>query len=145
MVCYKRGHLGMMAYQVYLNVRLHQVEASRKFFSSNCHWSTLSNANRYRFQASVYGTSWYHSHYSAQAAGGLFGALVIYGPSHVSYDVDVGPIMLADCRTLLFEWRSSLANPTVGFHSDYFDIVKNSMLFSSDKLKLLITITSHGY
>jgi len=95
----------------------------------------------------VYGTSWYHSHYSAQAAGGLFGALVVYGPSHVSYDVDVGPIILADCRALLFEWRSALANPTIGFHKDYFDIVKNSTLFSNciDKLKLPITITSYEY
>ncbi|KAF2706513.1 multicopper oxidase [Pleomassaria siparia CBS 279.74] len=69
---------------------------------------------KYTFQADVFGSSWYHSHYSAQAAGGLFGPLVVYGPSHVDYDEDVGPIMLAD-------W----------FHKDYFDIVKNIMSTNS--------------
>ncbi|KAF2255775.1 multicopper oxidase [Trematosphaeria pertusa] len=64
----------------------------------------------YKFQAGVFGTSWYHSHYSAQAAGGLFGPLVVYGPSHVDYDEDIGPVMLTD-------W----------FHKDYFQIVKNVM------------------
>lgn len=27
----------------------------------------------YQFKADLYGTSWYHSHYSAQYAGGLLG------------------------------------------------------------------------
>lgn len=50
----------------------------------------------YSFEAELYGTSWYHSHYSAQYAGGLFGPMVIHGPSDVAYDVDVGPVMLSD-------------------------------------------------
>lgn len=33
----------------------------------------------YTFQADAYGTSLYHSHYSAQYSAGLFGAMVIYG------------------------------------------------------------------
>ena len=33
----------------------------------------------YRFLANPYGTSWYHSHYSAQYADGLFGAMIIHG------------------------------------------------------------------
>ena len=33
----------------------------------------------YTFQAGLYGTSWYHSHYSAQYADGLFGPMVIHG------------------------------------------------------------------
>ena len=28
---------------------------------------------RYQFKADLFGTSWYHSHYSAQYAGGAFG------------------------------------------------------------------------
>ena len=48
----------------------------------------------YQFRADLYGTSWYHSHYSGQYAGGLFGPMVIYGPKNVPYDVDLGPIML---------------------------------------------------
>ena len=50
----------------------------------------------YSFLADVYGTSWYHSHYSAQYSGGVSGAMIIHGPSQVSYDVDIGPILLSD-------------------------------------------------
>lgn len=38
----------------------------------------------YRFIANPYGTSWYHSHYSAQYADGLFGAMIIHGFAHLS-------------------------------------------------------------
>lgn len=48
----------------------------------------------YSFTADQYGTSWYHSHYSAQYADGTFGAMIIYGPEHVPYDIDVGPVLL---------------------------------------------------
>lgn len=33
----------------------------------------------YTFRAGLYGTSWYHSHYSAQYADGLFGPMIIHG------------------------------------------------------------------
>lgn len=46
----------------------------------------------YRFRAHMYGSSWYHSHYSAQYSGGLFGPIVIHGPLNQPYDLDVGPI-----------------------------------------------------
>ena len=61
----------------------------------------------YTFKADLYGTSWYHSHYSAQYAGGLFGPLVIHGPKNVPYDIDIGPVFLSD-------W----------YHDDYFSIVE---------------------
>jgi FtsP/CotA-like multicopper oxidase with cupredoxin domain len=41
----------------------------------------------YSFLADLYGSSWYHSHYSAQYAGGLFGPMIIHGPSTVNYDI----------------------------------------------------------
>jgi hypothetical protein len=41
----------------------------------------------YTFTADLYGTTWYHSHYSAQYAGGLIGPLVIHGPQTVPYDI----------------------------------------------------------
>jgi FtsP/CotA-like multicopper oxidase with cupredoxin domain len=62
----------------------------------------------YRFQADLYGTSWYHSHYSSQYAGGLHGPLVIHGPNHRRYDTDLGPVFLSD-------W----------YHKEYFKIVKD--------------------
>ncbi|KAI1190719.1 multicopper oxidase [Nemania serpens] len=64
----------------------------------------------YKFRAELYGTSWYHSHYSAQYSGGLFGPIVVYGPSNVKYDVDLGPIMVND-------W----------WHKDYFTVVEEVM------------------
>jgi FtsP/CotA-like multicopper oxidase with cupredoxin domain len=50
----------------------------------------------YTFTADLYGTSWYHSHYTAQYASGLFGPMVIYGPNATAYDIDVGPVLLTD-------------------------------------------------
>ncbi|MCJ1400473.1 hypothetical protein MMC11_003679 [Xylographa trunciseda] len=50
----------------------------------------------YTFKADVYGTSWYHSHYSAQYADGAFGPMIIYGPSNAAYDVDLGPVIITD-------------------------------------------------
>ncbi|KAM0323702.1 hypothetical protein ACHAQA_008639 [Verticillium albo-atrum] len=66
--------------------------------------------NTYRFQATLYGTSWYHSHYSAQWAGGLFGPIVVYGPRAVKYDYDLGPVLLSD-------W----------YHDDYFTLLEETL------------------
>ncbi|QSZ30962.1 hypothetical protein DSL72_000522 [Monilinia vaccinii-corymbosi] len=64
----------------------------------------------YTFKADLYGSSWYHSHYSAQYAAGLAGPMVIHGPSNAPYDVDVGPVFLQDY-----------------FHKDYFSLVEEVM------------------
>ncbi|GME49048.1 unnamed protein product [Neofusicoccum parvum] len=69
----------------------------------------------YRFRADVYGTSWWHSHFSAQYTMGVFGPLTVYGPKYEEYDIDVGPVMLGDY-----------------FHSDYTDVLKNVTSNSSD-------------
>ncbi len=44
----------------------------------DCHGSTFT----YRFQADLYGTTWWHSDFSSQHGSGLFGPLVIYGPNN---------------------------------------------------------------
>jgi FtsP/CotA-like multicopper oxidase with cupredoxin domain len=64
----------------------------------------------YTFRADVYGTSWYHSHYSGQYAGGAVGPMVIHGPKTGAYDVDIGPVMLSD-----------------HYHQDYFTLVNQTM------------------
>lgn len=64
----------------------------------------------YRFKADLYGSTWYHSHYSAQYAGGLVGPLVVHGPKNVAYDKDLGPVLLTD-------WN----------HDDYFTLVEQTM------------------
>ncbi|KAM0432248.1 hypothetical protein ACHAPT_004786 [Fusarium lateritium] len=65
----------------------------------------------YQFVADMYGTTWYHSHYSAQYSAGLFGPMVIYGPrERKDYDIDIGPVLLSD-------W----------YHKEYFDLVEETM------------------
>ncbi|KAK2033722.1 multicopper oxidase, partial [Colletotrichum zoysiae] len=62
----------------------------------------------YRFQATLYGTTWYHPHYSSQYAGGLFGPMVIYGPIKSQPEIDLGPVLLSD-------W----------YHKQYFELVED--------------------
>jgi len=54
------------------------------------------HSTTYTFQATQFGTSWYHSHASAQYGDGLFGPIVIAGPSSANYDIDMGPTTLSD-------------------------------------------------
>ncbi|KAK1751373.1 laccase-2 [Echria macrotheca] len=67
----------------------------------------------YTFIADSYGTSWYHSHFSGQYADGSWGPIVIHGPKHAQYDVDLGPILVTD-----------------HYHRNYTDITQR--LFSTD-------------
>jgi len=50
----------------------------------------------YTFLATQYGTSWYHSHYSAQYANGITGSILIRGPSSLPYDIDLGVFPISD-------------------------------------------------
>lgn len=68
------------------------------------------SSQTYTFQADLYGTSWYHSHLSAQYAAGLFGPMVIHGPTTKDCDKDLGPVILCD-------WS----------HSEYTDLVEKSV------------------
>ncbi|KAK3700910.1 hypothetical protein LTR37_015713 [Vermiconidia calcicola] len=49
----------------------------------------------YTFEASSYGTSWWHSHFGLQAYEGMFGPLVINGPAAAEYDEEQ-TVMLGD-------------------------------------------------
>ena len=64
----------------------------------------------YNFIADLDGTSWYHSHYSAQYNAGLLGPMIVHGPKNVPYDIDLGAVLLID-------W----------YHTDYYDLVKQVM------------------
>jgi FtsP/CotA-like multicopper oxidase with cupredoxin domain len=64
----------------------------------------------YKFRADMYGTTWYHSHYSAQYAGGALGPIVVHGPQTADYDEDIGAVILSD-------W----------YHQDYFTLVNQTM------------------
>lgn len=50
----------------------------------------------YRWRATEYGSSWYHSHFALQAWEGIFGGMVIRGPSTANWDHDLGNVILQD-------------------------------------------------
>ncbi|TLS24808.1 hypothetical protein PpBr36_08867 [Pyricularia pennisetigena] len=50
----------------------------------------------YKFRATQYGSTWYHSHFTLQAADGVVGPLIIYGPATANYDNDMGLLFLSD-------------------------------------------------
>ncbi|THZ78998.1 hypothetical protein D6C84_08036 [Aureobasidium pullulans] len=50
----------------------------------------------YSFQATQFGTSWYHSHHSSQYGMGITGQIVINGPASSNYDIDLGPLPIND-------------------------------------------------
>lgn len=55
-----------------------------------------SKSKTYTFRLTQHGTTWYHSHLSAQYGDGLLGALVINGPATSNYDVDLGSYTVTD-------------------------------------------------
>ncbi|GAP84520.1 putative multicopper oxidase [Rosellinia necatrix] len=50
----------------------------------------------YRWRATQYGSTWYHSHFALQAWNGVFGGIIIRGPASAPYDEDKGMIVLSD-------------------------------------------------
>lgn len=58
----------------------------------------IDSYSSYHFVADTFGTSWYHSHYESQLIDGIFGPLVVFGPNHVPFDEDLGPIVIQDCK-----------------------------------------------
>lgn len=50
----------------------------------------------YKWRATQYGSSWYHSHFYVQAWDGLFGGILINGPATANYDVDLGNVLIND-------------------------------------------------
>ncbi|KAI1821444.1 multicopper oxidase-domain-containing protein [Xylaria intraflava] len=50
----------------------------------------------YTFRLTQYGTTWYHSHFSAQYGNGVFGPIVINGPASLPYDIDLGAYPIYD-------------------------------------------------
>lgn len=54
------------------------------------------DSKTYLFQATQYGTSWYHAHFSVQYGDGVMGPIVINGPASANYDIDLGTVMVSD-------------------------------------------------
>src|SRR4051812_45134202 len=51
---------------------------------------------QYVFKCTQFGTTWYHSHWSAQYTEGVVGTLIIDGPATANYDEDLGTVSLTD-------------------------------------------------
>lgn len=51
---------------------------------------------QYVFKATQFGTSWYHSHWSAQYGDGVLGTIIIDGPATANYDEDLGVLPITD-------------------------------------------------
>ncbi|KAF2746542.1 multicopper oxidase [Sporormia fimetaria CBS 119925] len=51
---------------------------------------------KYVFKCTQFGTSWYHSHWSAQYGEGVVGTIVIDGPATANYDEDLGVFPITD-------------------------------------------------
>ncbi|KAK1907109.1 hypothetical protein P3342_006297 [Pyrenophora teres f. teres] len=50
----------------------------------------------YKFKLTQYGTTWYHSHHSVQYGDGIWGPMIIRGPSTADWDIDLGAMPLTD-------------------------------------------------
>ncbi|KAJ5885193.1 hypothetical protein N7495_009703 [Penicillium taxi] len=63
----------------------------------------------YRWRATQYGTTWYHSHIGLQTWEGAFGGIIINGPASANYDEDKGVILLSDwdARTVDELWDTA--------------------------------------
>lgn len=74
----------------------------------------------YKFHATQYGTSWYHSHYSLQYADGLAGPLTIHGPSSQNYDEPVKPFLMTDWghNSAFHDWGIELRHAPIASQSN---------------------------
>ncbi|KAH7093948.1 laccase [Auriculariales sp. MPI-PUGE-AT-0066] len=63
----------------------------------------------YEFIAEQYGTTWYHSHYSAQYGDGVWGAVQINGPATEEYEIDLGTVTLSDWFALQTAFQKGYA------------------------------------
>ncbi|KAL1302280.1 hypothetical protein AAFC00_002698 [Neodothiora populina] len=54
------------------------------------------DSKTYLWQATQYGTSWYHSHFSNQYGDGVVGPIVVNGPATANYDIDLGAYPITD-------------------------------------------------
>lgn len=52
--------------------------------------------------------------------------MVIYGPSNYDYDIDLGPVLISDCKYHGVFGQVRSAKIRSDFHKDYFDIVEES-------------------
>jgi FtsP/CotA-like multicopper oxidase with cupredoxin domain len=70
------------------------------------------DSKTYRFQATEYGTTWYHSHFSAQWGDGVQGPIIIHGPASANYDEEIGTIQVSNTYNLTVYQENHFARAT---------------------------------
>ena len=73
----------------------------------------------YKFKATQYGSSWYHSHYSVQYADGAVGPMTLHGPSSADFDEAVSPPLI------MTDWGHNSAFAALYENLKYPDVLLN--------------------
>ncbi|KAH7128332.1 laccase [Dendryphion nanum] len=101
------------------------------------------DSRTYEFQASQYGTSWYHSHYSVQYADGLVGGMIINGPTTADYDIDLGILPFTDWFHMpIFTVNAAALHATGPPIAN--NILINGTMTSASGGKYAVTTLQHG-
>ncbi len=62
--------------------------------------------------------------------------MIIHGPINYDYDIDLGPVLLSDCR--IHKSSSELpTNNVADFHKDYFEVVEAGWFFEDTIMPLM--------
>jgi len=85
-----------MEYLVLPNARLRR----GRLVNTDCKYLQLmilsTRKANHNSRATQFGTTWYHSHWSAQYGDGVVGTMIIDGPASSNYDEDLGTLPLTD-------------------------------------------------
>lgn len=101
----------------------------------------LNDTFTYKFKATQYGTTWYHSHYSLQYADGLLGPLTLHGPSSSNYDDHIDPILMTDWNhQSAFELLYQEITPGLGPPSMLNTLVNGIGMYTLSDLTQTLTI-----
>lgn len=98
----------------------------------------------YVFQATQYGTSWYHSHFSSQYGDGVLGPIVINGPATANYDIDLGPLPITDWYYPTVAVHASLAMHTNSNPPEADNALINGSMVSNSGGKYSMTNLTAG-
>ncbi|CAF9923127.1 MAG: hypothetical protein ALECFALPRED_002306 [Alectoria fallacina] len=92
--------------------QLHTNEADGVNGVTQCPIAT-NDTYTYRFKATQYGHTWYHSHYSLQYPDGVAGPLLIHGPTSANWDQAWDPVLINDWshRSAFQDFQIELGGP----------------------------------
>ncbi|KAF3761602.1 hypothetical protein M406DRAFT_342366 [Cryphonectria parasitica EP155] len=85
----------------------------------------------YKWRATQYGSSWYHSHFALQAYEGVFGGILIHGPATANYDYDLGNLFMLDWSHQTIDQLANYGN-TVGPPTMDNGLINGTNTYTSD-------------